>query len=177
VRGYLELVVTINVILVPVIAKQAHFSLNLVGIILAAAGVGNILGAMLSTWLQRFLPFGWGLIVTLCLFVLFWPLYGLVTTPVMVGVVIGCLALVDTIAYLWIANYRLTLVPDHLQGRVNSIVRLVYFSILTLGPSVVGISLQNLGLLPTVGLVWVGFLGLTVLALTNRHLRQAVIPR
>ncbi|MFL5627373.1 MAG: MFS transporter [Ktedonobacteraceae bacterium] len=174
--GYLEVIVVINVLLVPVIARNAHLPLSIVGVILAAAGIGNLLGAVISPLLQRWIPFGWGLIGMLLLFVLLWPLYGLATNPWALTAVLASLALIDSVAYLQIATYRLTVVPDQLQGRVGSIARLVLFGFLTLGPAAVGVCLQRLGVTPTLGVIWVGFVLLALLVLCNRQLQQAALP-
>lgn len=132
--GYLELFVSSNILLVAVIARNERIPLSFVGIILAAAGVGTLLGAACSPMLQRRVPVGWLLISTLLLFVLLWPLYGVVTNPWVLGSVIASLALLDSVAYLQTVSYRLAVVPDLLQGRVSSIARLVLFGSSTFGP-------------------------------------------
>jgi MFS family permease len=175
--GYLEVIVSINILLVPLIARNEHFPLNGIGVILAAAGIGNLLGAAISPVLQRRVPLGWLLISTLLLFVLLWPLYGVMTNPWMLGVLVAGLALLDSVAYLQTAGYCLTLVPDQLQGRVNSIARLVFFGFLTLGPAGVGLCLQRLGIMPTVGILWVGLIICALLALFNPQLRRAALPK
>ena len=111
------------------------------------------------------------------LFVLLWPLYGLVTNPWALGIVIACLAFIDSVAYLQSASYRLTVVPDQLQGRVGSIARLIVFGFLTLGPAVVGLCLQRFGVMPTIGVLWSGFILFALLVLFNRQLRQASLPK
>ncbi len=175
--GYLEVIVSVNVLLVPVIAHQARFSLSLIGVILAAAGIGNILGAIVNSWIQRRVPFGHALSGMCLLFVLLWPFYGLATNPWALGIVIACLALIDSIAYLQATTYRLSVVPDQLQGRVGSIARLVVFGFLTLGPAGVGLCLQRFGVMPTIGILWGGFILFALLVLFNRQLRQAMLPK
>jgi MFS family permease len=173
--GYLEVIVSVNVLLVPVIAHQSRFSLSLVGVILGSAGIGNILGAIINSWLQRRVSLGLLLSSTMLLFVLLWPLYGLAVNPWTLGILIACLALIDSIAYLQATSYRLAVVPDQLQGRVGSIVRLVFFGCLTLGPAWVGLCLQRFGIMPTIGVLWVGFILFALLVLFNRQLRQASV--
>ena len=48
--------------------------------------------------------------------------------------------------------------PDALQGHVNGVYRLILFSVLTIGSSALGLSLEHLGVLPTMGIVWSGLL-------------------
>lgn len=175
--GYLEVIVSSNILLVSVIARNERFPLSFVGVILAAAGIGNLLGAAVSPALQRRMPLGWLLISTLLLFVLLWPLYGLVTNPWMLGAVLASLALIDSVAYLQTASYRLTVVPDQFQGRVSSIARLILFGFLTLGPAGVGICLQRLGVMLTISVLWAGFMLFALLALFNPQLRHASLPK
>lgn len=175
--GYLEVIVSINVLLVPVIARNERFPLSIVGVILAAAGIGNLLGAAFNPVLQHRVPLGWLLISTLLLFVLLWPLYGLVTNLWVLGAVIASLALIDSVAYLQTASYRLAVVPDQLQGRVNSIARLILFGFLTLGPAGIGICLQRFGVMLTVNVLWGGFILCALLALFNAQLRRASLPK
>jgi hypothetical protein len=130
-----------------------------------------------NAFLQRHLPFGWGLIAPLLLFDLLWPFYGLVATPWLLGAVIAGLALIDTVAYFYTASYRLSIVPDQLQGRVSSIARLVLFGFLTLGPAAVGACLQKFGVMPTIGILWLGFILFTLLILLTPQLRKASLAR
>jgi hypothetical protein len=74
------------------------------------------------------------------------------------------------------SSYRLSVVPNALQGRVSGIYRLMLFSILTIGPSAIGLSLEHLGVLPTVSLVWSGLLLQAGFMLANRQMRQAMLP-
>jgi predicted MFS family arabinose efflux permease len=175
--GYLEVIVSSNILLVVVIARNERFPLSVVGVILAAAGIGNLLGAAVSPVLQRRVPLGWLLISMLLSFVLLWPLYGLVTNPWALGAVIVSLALIDSLAYLQTASYRLAVVPDQFQGRVSSIARLILFGFLTLGPAGVGICLQRFGIMLTLSVLWGGFILFALLALFNPLLRQASLPK
>jgi hypothetical protein len=175
--GYLEVIVSSNILLVVVIARNERFPLSVVGVILAAAGIGNLLGAAVSLMLQHRVPLGWLLISTLLSFVLLWPLYGLVTNPGALGAVIVSLALIDSLAYLQTASYRLAVVPDQFQGRVSSIARLILFGFLTLGPAGVGICLQRFGIMLTLSVLWGGFILFALLALFNPLLRQASLPK
>ena len=100
---------------------------------------------------------GYALIV----FVLLWPLYGFITTPLLLGAVFAGIALSDSIRAIFMDSYRFAVVPDALQGRVSSVYRVILFSVLTIGSSALGLSLEYLGVLPTVGIVWSGLLLIT----------------
>ena len=50
-------------------------------------------------------------------------------------------------------SYRLSVIPDHLQGRVNSVFRLIAFGGQPLSLAVSGLLLQNLGAVATIWLI------------------------
>ena len=103
-------------------------------------------------------------------------LYGIVTTPLLLGAVFAGIAIFDSISAILMSSFRLSVVPDALQGRVSGVYRLILFSILTIGPTAIGLSLQHLGVLPTVGIVWSGLLLQAGFMFVNRQMRQATLP-
>lgn len=78
-------------------------------------------------------------------------------------------SLIDSLAAVLIITYRLTATPDQLQGRVNSISRLIPYGMVALGQALIGVSLQQLGVRSTVGLLWVGLLLLILPPLARRQ--------
>lgn len=73
-------------------------------------------------------------------------------------------------------SYRLSLIPDELQGRVNSVFRLVAFGFIPLGTAAAGILLQAFGPDTTVLLFAAVTLSLAALASLNSHVRRAPRP-
>ena len=171
--GYLYVVMSGSVLIILVIARQHQISSDIVGIILAVGGIGNLVGTALCTPFQKRIRFGRGLCYMLLLFVLLWPLYSLSSTPVFLGMVVAALALVDSIASILIASYRLTVIPDDLQGRVGSVYRLILFGSLTLGQALIGISLERLGVPITIAILWGGLILMTGITLINPPIRRA----
>lgn len=70
-------------------------------------------------------------------------------------------------------SYRLSLIPDQLQGRVNSVFRLLAFGFQPLGWSLTGVLLQTLDIVPTVLILFVCLLVLAVSTVLNPHVRNA----
>jgi hypothetical protein len=163
-------------LLVLTIVQQQHIPPVLYGLIVAAGGVGNLLGAALCPPLRRRIRFGLVLGCTLIVFVVLFPLYGFITTPLLLGAVLTSIALSDSVRAVFMDSYRFAVVPDALQGRVNGVSRLILFSVLTLGSYALGLSLEHLGILPTVGIVWSGLLLITGFLFLSRHMRQATFP-
>lgn len=72
-----------------------------------------------------------------------------------------------------IVGYRLGLIPDELQGRVNSVIRLIAFSLAPLGAFVTGVILQRTSAIPAI-LAFGGLYILAALATTlNGRVRRA----
>ena len=69
-------------------------------------------------------------------------------------------------------SYRLALIPDELQGRVNSVFRLIAFGVQPLSLALTGILLQVLGPLSALLVLFVPQLLLAIAATTNPHVRQ-----
>ena len=170
--GYLDVARIGGILIVYAIARQHQISLFLVGVILTAGGCGNLTGTVLSSLIQRRIRFGWALGSMLILFVLLWPLYGVASSPIFLGIVVAGLALIDSISAILISSYRLAVVPDELQGRVGSVYRLIVFGSLALGQVVVGQCLDRFGVLTTVGILWSGLILFAILMLADSQLRQ-----
>src|SRR5258708_2845157 len=177
ISSYVNLTITASVLLVLDIVQQQHIPSVLYGLIVAAGGVGNLLGAALCPPLRRRIRFGTALGCALFVFVLLWPLFGFITTPLLLGAVFAGIALSDSIRAIFMDRYRFAVVPDALQGRVNGVYRLILFSVLTIGSSALGLSLEHLGVLPTVGIVWSGLLLITGWLFLSPHMRQATFPQ
>lgn len=171
--GYFYIVMSASVLLVYAIARQQHISLAVVGVILGVGGGGNILGMLLCPFIQRRVRFGWMLTGILTFFVLLWPLYGIAITPVFLGAVVVGLAAIDSMAAILVSSYRLTVIPDELQGRVISVFRLIFFGFLTGGQFVVGQCIEQFGVLITLGIVWVGLALFLLLIVCSPTIRKA----
>jgi MFS family permease len=168
ISSYVNFTITASLLLVLAIVQQQHSPSVLYGLIVAAGGVGNLLGTALCPPMLRRIRFGLALCCALIVFVLLWPLYGFITTPLLLGAVFSGIALSDSMRAIFMDSYRFAVVPDALQGRVSSVYRLILFSVLTIGSSALGLSLEHLGVLPT---VITGFL------FRSRHMRQATFPQ
>jgi hypothetical protein len=70
-------------------------------------------------------------------------------------------------------SYRLALIPDRLQGRVNSVFRLIAFGSQPLGAAVAGVLLECISVTATVCGFAAVLLVLGLVAATNRQIRNA----
>jgi hypothetical protein len=70
-------------------------------------------------------------------------------------------------------SYRLALIPDALQGRVNSCFRLLAFGFNPLGAALCGLLLEGFGSTPTVLLFAAWYAAMAVVTQLNPHVRNA----
>ena len=144
-----------------------------IGLLMAASGVGAIMGAALAVPLQKRFGFGRLLLGALWFLVLTWPLFALAPSLLWLGVfnalMFPAVPLYFATQYAW----RLRQIPDALQGRVNSVFRLVAFGCTPLGLALTGWLLQAHGPKATVWLLFVPQVVLAIAAQANRQLREA----
>jgi hypothetical protein len=71
-------------------------------------------------------------------------------------------------------SHRLALIPDELQGRVNSTFRLLAFGFMPVGAALSGVLIERWGAVGAVALFSAWQLTLAVLTSANRHVRHAM---
>lgn len=162
-----------SILLVIVLAKHQGASDFTTGTIFAIGGVGGILGSILGGPIQRRFRFGPVIITTIWISALIWPLYAIAPSPLWLGAVSAVMFVVSPIYNVVQFSYRLSLIPDALQGRVNSVFRLLAFGFQPLGLTLTGILIERIGAVPTVLVFGIAMLGLAVSTTFNRHVRHA----
>ena len=170
--GMVAPVVGYSLILI-VIAQSQHASAFTIGVIFACGGVGSILGAFLVTPLQKRFSFGQLMIGSTWIWALTWLLFAIAPDPLILGIVTAVSFIIVPIYLSVQFGYRLALIPDHLQGRVNSVFRLIAFGSEPIGLTVTGILLQAFGPVTTVLVLFVPQFILSIAATFNKRLRNA----
>jgi len=144
-----------------------------VGLLLATGGAGGIVGSLLAIPLQKRFRFGPLLIGAAWVWAVTWLWYALAPSLVVLGIVNALSFIVVPVFLGTQYAYRLGQIPDALQGRVNSVFRLVAFSSGPVGLALTGWLLQRYGPVPTVLITFVPQ-GLLCLAATfHTALREA----
>ena len=160
-------------LMVIVLAQGQHLSPTFIGILFAIGGVSSILGASLAPLIQKRLRYGQAIIGLWWLYVLVWLLVAFVHTPIALGAIVACFFLVDSIYNIVQFSYRLALIPDELQGRVNSAFRLISYSLRPVGIALTGVLMQSLGSMQTAIIFALILLVLAIIASLNVHIRKA----
>jgi hypothetical protein len=156
-----------------VLVKQQHGSSLVYGIILAIGGIGGILGSILGAPIQRRFRFGQVIITTVWIEALMWPLYAIAPNFIFLGVIAAVSFVTGPVYNVVQFSYRLSLIPDELQGRVNSVFRLLAFGFQPLGWALTGILIQSIQVVPTILVLYACLLALAVLTSINTSVRNA----
>ena len=159
-------------LMVIVLAQGQHLSPTFIGILFAIGGVSSILGASLAPFIQKRLRYGQAIIGLWWLYVLVWLLVAFVHTPIALGAIV-CFFLVDSIYNIVQFSYRLALIPDELQGRVNSALRLISYSLRPVGIALTGVLMQSVGSMQTAIIFALNLLVLAIIASLNGYIRKA----
>ncbi len=156
-----------------VLAQEVlHLNVQTLGLVLAASGIGGVLSAFVAPWIQAHVRFG--LVIIGSIFVWTLALVALALAPTALLLIAG----VGLIGFMWpiygvtLVTYRLSVSPDHLQGRVNSAFRFLTYGSEPLGAAFLGLLLTLLNPRIVLGLVAVG-LALNGIAACFTRLRRA----
>jgi predicted MFS family arabinose efflux permease len=162
-----------TVLLVIVIATKLHAEASAIGLIYAIAGVGGVVGVLLAAPMQKYFRFGQLMSGIYWFWSLLLPLYLFASNTLVLGLITALTFTLGSVYTVAQFSFRLSLIPDALQGRVTSVFRLVAFLGPPLGSMITGTLLQTLGIAPTV-LIYMALLVIVSLITTfNRHMHQA----
>jgi MFS family permease len=160
-------------LLIIVLAQRQHTSTAFIGFIFSLGGIGAILGSLLARPVQQRFSYGQAIIAILWLYPLPYVLLAVAPTPLILGGLLAAGLLVDATYNVVQFSYRLALIPDELQGRVNSSFRLISYSLRPLGQVLTGVLLQDIGPIFTILAFSLCLVVLAVAASLNPHVRNA----
>jgi hypothetical protein len=144
-----------------------------IGLIFAGGGTGSIVGALIGAQLQKRFRLGQILIPATWGWSLGWLLYLVAPDPLTLGLANVLGFIVVPIYLVTQFSYRLAATPDHLQGRVHSVFRLVAFGGQPISLAIAGFLLEVFGPVTTVFIIVVPQILLSIAATANGHLRRA----
>jgi len=101
------------------------------------------------------------------------PLYAVAGHWLLLGLITALIALLTPIYNVVQFSYRIALIPDALQGRVNSTFRLIAFGLGPVGAGLSGVLVERIGAAATVATFASWYLLLAVLSSLNTHVRAA----
>ncbi|MBE3561247.1 MAG: MFS transporter [Ktedonobacteraceae bacterium] len=161
------------ILILIVLMQNMHASNTAMGVILGASGVGSIVGSLIAGPLYKRLGFARLLIGSAWVWAVTWLLYAFAPTPLLLGVINAACFIVVPVYLVVQYTYRLSTIPDALQGRVNSVFRLIAFSGPPLGMALTGYLLQLIGPFFTVIALFIPQAVLCIIATLSRLVREA----
>jgi hypothetical protein len=161
------------VLILILLARQLRATDLAIGLIFTIGGVGGILGAVVAPALHRRLRYRTLIIVPSLIWALAWLGYAFAPTIVVLGVLTAVIALTGPVYNVAQVSYRLALIPDALQGRVNSAFRLLAFGGQPLGLALTGVALEQFGPIATVLGIAGALFALVLVTALNQHVRHA----
>jgi predicted MFS family arabinose efflux permease len=146
------------------------FTIGLIGSIMA---VGGIVGSIIGATIQRRFSFGQVIIATLVVQAVAWPFQILAPNPFVLGAIGALIFLTAPIYNVVQFSYRSALIPDRLQGRVNSAFRLLAFGFQPAGAALTGILLKYFDTTTTILAFGVVFAASAIITWLNPLVRDA----
>jgi predicted MFS family arabinose efflux permease len=174
--GGLNFVNASGQLLVIVLATQMGAGIGDIGLIFSIGGVGGIVGSLIGGRLQRRFRFGQVIVAVVWIQALLFPLYAVVPAVWMLGATTALLLATSPIYNVVQFSYRVALIPDALQGRVNSTFRLLAFGLIPVGEALGGVLIERMGAIRTVAVFGGCLLALAVATSLNRSVREARPP-
>jgi MFS family permease len=155
-----------------VAAKRQGYSSVVIGGLVAATGAFSLLGSLAAPRFLRLLPMRAVLVLSA------WLSVGIVAFVIESNVfvlVAGTAPLIffNPTVNAMVIGYRVAIVPDRLQGRVNSVARSLALLAFPLGPVVAGLLLASYSARTAAAFVLAGFIILAIVTTVNRSIRGA----
>jgi hypothetical protein len=155
-----------------VAAKRQGYSSAVIGGLVAATGAFSLLGSIAAPRFLRLLPMRTVLVLSAWLSL---GLVAFVIEPNVFVLVAGAAPLIffNPTVNAMVIGYRVAIVPDRLQGRVNSVARSLALLAFPLGPVFAGLLLASYSVRTTAAVVLAGFVILAIVTTVNRSIRGA----
>jgi MFS family permease len=160
-------------LIIIVIAQRQGASAPIIGLVFAIGSIGGVIGSVIGPAIQKRFSFGAVIIVSCWIQAIAWLFYVFQPNIWLLGVISSVLFVTGPVYNVVQFSYRLALIPDELQGRVNSVFRLLAFGFMPLGMALTGLLLQWVDVVPTVLAFGVCMIALALATSLNSHVRHA----
>jgi predicted MFS family arabinose efflux permease len=157
-------------------AQQLGASPAAIGLMFGALGVGAVVGAILAPWLQRRIPARVVMIGALWVWAAQLAALAVLPNLVAIGAVLAVGGAIGPLFNVIVASYRYALAPDRLQARTISVARLVAWGTIPLASLTTGLLLEVWDAVPTLVVMAVAMIGVSVVATAASTIRRAPQP-
>ncbi|HUS14466.1 MAG TPA: MFS transporter [Chloroflexia bacterium] len=171
--GGLNFVNAAQGLIIIILAQQLGADAAQIGLIFTIGSIGAIVGSIIGAPIAKRFSFGQVIIATVWFQAVLFPLYAIAPHILILGL-LSALAFITTPIYNVVQfSHRMALIPDALQGRVNSTFRLLAFGFQPLGAALAGVLLENIGSTSTVLAYGAIIFLLSIVVTFNTHVRNA----
>jgi MFS family permease len=160
-------------LIIIVIAQRQGASSPVIGLVFAIGSIGGVVGSVIGPAIQKRFSFGAVIIVSCWIQAVAWLFYMFQPNIWLLGVISAIIFVTGPVYNVVQFSYRLALIPDELQGRVNSVFRLLAFGFMPVGMALTGLLLEWVDVAPTVLAFGVCLIVLAVATNLNPHVRHA----
>jgi Na+/melibiose symporter-like transporter len=157
-------------------AQQLGASPAAIGLAFGAMGVGAVLGAVLAPWLQRLIPAPVIMVGALWAWAVQLAALAVVPSLVAIGLILAVGGALGPLFNVVVAGYRYALAPDRLQARTISVGRLFAWGTIPLASLSAGLLLEVWDAVPTLVLMAVALVGVSIAATAAPTIRRAPQP-
>lgn len=156
-----------------VLAKHLGANDAELGPMFSIAAVGGIVGAALGGQIQKRFTFGQVIITVGWVSAGLYSLFLFAPNFLVLGIILALTWMTSPIYNVVQFSYRIALIPERLQGRVNSTFRLLAFGFQPLGSAVAGVLLAAVGTTNTLLFFLAVQVFLAIVTTINSHIRNA----
>lgn len=160
-------------LIIIVLAKNLGASDAQIGLIFSISAMGAIVGSVIGSQIQKRFRFGQIIITTVWVTALLFPLLAFAPHFWVLGIIMSFSWLTGPIYNVVQFSYRVSLIPDALQGRVNSVFRLTAFGFQPFGAFVGGALIERFGVMTAIAFFTVWYFGLAIVTMLNKNVRNA----
>lgn len=171
--GALNFVNAPATLIIIVLAKNLGATDGEIGLIFSLSAVGAIAGSIIGGVIQKRFRFGQVIITTVWITALLFPLLALAPHFYVLGIIMGLSWMTGPVYNVVQFSYRVSLIPDALQGRVNSVFRLLAFGFQPLGAAISGVLIEQFGVMVAIAFFTVWYFGLAIITMLNSNVRNA----
>jgi MFS family permease len=157
-------------------AQQLGASPGAIGLMFGALGVGALAGALAAPWVQRRVPARVVMVGALWVWVALLVTLAVLPHVVAIGAALAVAGTVGPVFNVVTASYRYALVPDRLQARTISAMRLVAWGTIPLASLAAGLLVEARGAVPTIALLAALTVVAAVVATVTPTIRRAPQP-
>ncbi|HLI06842.1 MAG TPA: MFS transporter [Ktedonobacteraceae bacterium] len=161
----------VTLVVIVLAQNTLHISVQVLGIILAAGGVGGVPGGFVAAWIREHVRFGLVIIASIFGWTLALVALTFASSPVLLIAGVGLIGFTWPVYGVTLVSYRLSVSPDYLQGRVNSAFRFLTYGAEPLGAAFFGLLLSLISPRMVLGVIAIG-LALNGMAACLTRLRR-----